>query len=84
MNAALPAALYKKGLRNPRTGLPAPIKRSLTSAIMLAKMGVAQLVPFTAPNYIERVISKLSGGPEQRGRYSLHRLNNCNRCSSVK
>lgn len=52
VNAALPAGLYKKGFRNPRTGRLAAIKRSLTRAIMLAKIGVEQLVPSTRFPYM--------------------------------
>lgn len=53
VNAALPAGLYKKGLRKPSTGLPAASRRSLTSAIMLAKIGLEQLAPLTAAGCIE-------------------------------
>jgi cytochrome c oxidase subunit IV len=47
VNAALPV-VYKKGFSKPSTGLPAAIRWSLIKAIMLAKIGLAQLVPLTS------------------------------------
>lgn len=46
-NPFLPPCLYNHGFNQPRTGLPAASKASLTSEIIAAIVGVEALVPST-------------------------------------
>ena len=48
---------YKNGLRKPSGDLPAAINWSFNSAMTLAKIGLAQLVPSTVPNWPPTTIS---------------------------
>ena len=69
VRAALPSGLYRKGLRNPRTGFPAAIRRSFKRDTILAKMGVEQLVPVKKKSYPNTV----SGDGSQASAWYLPR-----------
>ena len=66
---------YRKGLRNPSGLRPAAMRRSLSRAMMLASVGLAQLVPSTPPSWPSTTISKstpcvaMSGNPRPLALY---------------
>jgi hypothetical protein len=60
LRAARPAALYKRGFRNPRVGFPAATSPSFKSAMMDANVGVLQLVPSTVPSSVSGVYGEWS------------------------
>lgn len=73
--AAAPAAEYKNGLRKPSGDFPAAMRRSLSNAITLAKIGLAQLVPATVPVSPPTVISTFSPWADTSGNARPERLN---------
>lgn len=58
--SALAAVLYSQGFKNPSVLFPAATSWSFKSAITLANVGLAQLVPSTVPALPSTTISKFT------------------------